>query len=118
MTKAQEVRKRRLERKQQDLTVVAEGIFDWILDLIDLDTKKGYLGSTKICLFKGKKKLRAIYDSEEEYNLAEALLKFDKYEIFEKLKEVIEKEEGYEVDFSRSAVLWDSTGILLEVFVK
>ncbi len=122
MTKAQEVRQRRIERRQHDLTVVAEGIFDWILDLIDLDTKKGYLDSTKICLFKGEKKLRNIYGSEYKvysiYDLSEPLKKFNKIEIFSKLKEVIENEDGYEVDLNRSAVFWDSTGILLEVFVK
>ena len=118
MTKAQQVRSRRLESRQNELTVETKRIFDWILDLIDADTKSGHYGSIKVCLFYDQDELRTTRLNNEAYDMSKILLKFDRKQIFTKLKEVVEQEEGYKATVDTNATLWDSKAIVFQVVVE
>ena len=117
MTKAQEVRVKRLEKRQSDLTSQAEKVFDWILDLMDADTEKGYFGSITVCLFDGQNQIKTIALNGTEYDLTEVLLKFDRLAFFSKLKEVVEQEEGYKAILKPSTIFYDSKAILFEIVI-
>ena len=118
MTKAQEVRSRRLEKRQSDLTTRAEKVFYWILDLMDADTEKGYYGSFMVCLFDGQEQIKSSTLNGTEYDLTEVLLKFDRLAFFSKLKEVVEQEEGYKAILKPFTTFYDSKAILLEIVIE
>lgn len=117
MTKAQEIRNRRLEKMQSDITAQAEKVFDWMLDLIDADTKKGYFGSIEVCLFDGQNKIKHT-DFNSEYDLGNVLLQHDRLAFFSELKQVVEQEEGFKAILKPSATLWDSKCIILQIVIE
>ena len=118
MTKAQEVRGKRLEKRQSDLTTRAEKVFYWILDLMDADTEKGYYGSFMVCLFDGQEQIKSSTLNGKKYDLHEDLLKFDRLEFFSKLEEIIDREEGYKAILKPFTTFYDSKAILLEIVIE
>ncbi len=120
MTKAQEVRRRRLDAIQKDITAQAEKVFDWILDLIDANTQKGHFGMVEVCLFEGQDIIKTTnFNGKKgtEYDLGFFLLLHDKLELFEKLKEVVDKEEGFKSVLKPNATLYDSKAIIFQVVI-
>ncbi len=120
MTKAQEVRSRRLEKIQSDLTTEAKKIFDWILDLVDENTNTGhFLIPVKVCLFEGQSIIKdSSFNYDKEYDLSEILFKYNRFELFTALKEVIDQEEGYSATLDTDAIFWDAKAIILEVVIN
>ena len=115
--KAQKIRRERLEMLNQGITTEAEKIFDWILNLIDEDTKKKYFGSVAVCLFEGQTILKTKSLNGTEYDLTEALLRYDKIKIFKSLKKVVESEKGFKAILKLNDTFYDSKAIIFEVFI-
>lgn len=118
MKKAQEVRKRRLEAKKKIFSGEAEKIFDWTLDLIDSGTEAGNFNSLVIRLvadddiilnsFNDKK-----YNLEDkEYNLGEKIM------LFQTLKNIIDKEEGYDSNLKLDDIYFGSKCVTCEILVE
>lgn len=118
MTKAQEVRSRRLESLQNELSEKTEKIFDWILDLMDEETKKGKFGAIEVYIYYDQDELRFDMEGYYVYDLSKALQKFDRKQIFSKLKEVVEREEGYTATLNTNAAVWDEPAITFKVDVE
>lgn len=121
MTKAQEVRNRRLEKMRSDITAQAEKVFDWMLDLIDADTKKGYFGTIEVCLFDGQHTIKTTALSGKkgtEYELGDVLLKHDRLAFFSTLKGVVEQEDGFKAVLKPDAILWDSKCIIFQIVIE
>ena len=121
MTKAQEVRTRRLKKMQSDITVQVQKVFDWMLDLIDADTKKGYLGSIEVCLFYDETKIRTSNLSGKEgteYELKDFFLQHDRIEFFSALKKVVEQEEGFKASLNPDSTLWSSKCIIFQIVIE
>lgn len=118
MTKAQEIRNRRLEKMQSDITAQAEKVFDWMLDLIDADTQKGYFGSIEVCLFDGQNKIKTTALNGTEYDLGDVLLQHDRLVFFSTLKKVVEQEDGFKAVLKPSATLWDSKAIIFQIVIE
>lgn len=121
MTKAQEIRNRRLEKMQSDITAQAEKVFDWMLDLIDADTKKGYFGSIEVCLFADEHTIRTTDLNGKkgtEYDLSDILLQHDRLALFSTLKKVVEQEDGFKAVLKPTATLWDSKCIIFQIFIE
>ena len=101
MTKAQQVRSRRLAKRSEGITAEAEKIFSWILDLMDEDTEKGYYGSLEIFLF-GRDISSSIiiaketpYGPQYEYDATNAIFKYGRYALFEELETIVNREDGF-----------------------
>lgn len=118
MTKAQQVRSRRLESIQNELTEEAKKVFDSILDLIDADTKKGHYGTIEVCLFYDQYELKTTGYCNKVYDLSTILHKFDRQQFFTILKEVVEQEEGFKAVIKTDATVWDSKAIVFQVVVE
>lgn len=119
MTKAQEIRNKRLEKMQSDITAQAEKVFDWMLDLIDADTKKGYFGSIKVYLFDGEHTIKTTPFGDRTYNLGDTfLLQHDRLAFFSTLKQVVEQENGFKAVLEPSAIFYDEKAILFEVVIE
>ena len=119
MTKAQEIRNRRLEKRQNDITVQAEKVFDWILDLIDADTQKGYFGSIKLCLFDDQHTIKTTAFDGNTYDLGDTFfLQNDRLAFFSTLKQVVEQEDGFKAVLETSAIFYDEKAILFEVVIE
>lgn len=121
MTRAQEVRNRRLEKIQSDITAQAEKVFDWMLDLIDAHTKKGYFGSLEVCLFDNQYIIQTTDLSGKkgtEYNLRNVLLQHDRLAFFSTLKKVVEQEDGFKAVLRPNAVLYDVNCIVFQIVIE
>lgn len=121
MTKAQEIRNRRLEKMQSDITAQAEKVFDWMLDLIDANTQKGYFGPIEVVLFNGQSTIKTIALSGKkgtEYELGDVLIQHDRFAFFSKLKEIIEQEDGFKVNFYPDASYYDSKCISFQIVIE
>lgn len=121
MTKAQEIRNRRLEKIQSDIIAQAEKVFDWMQDLIDADTKKGYFGPIQVCLFDNEHIIQTIDLSGKkgsEYDLGDFLLNHDRMVFFSTLKKVVEQEEGFKATCFPNAILWNSKCIIFQIVIK
>ncbi len=120
MTKAQEVRGRRVEAIQKVLPAQAEKIFDWILDLIDTDTKRGFFCEVEVCLFNDQSIIKTTDLSGNEgteYDLECNLLPHDKLELFKKLKEIVDNEEGFKAVLKPNTIIGNSEAIIFQVVV-
>lgn len=117
MTKAQQIRSRRLMSIQKELTKEAEKVFDWILDLIDSNTIKGDYRAIEVFLFYDQYELRT-KDGKKSMDLSNIFLKFNRKQFFTTLKEIIEQEEGFKVDINTEAMIWESKAISCKVFVE
>ena len=119
MTKAQEVRERRLEALKDDYFTEAEKIFSWILDLIDQDTEKKVYGTVSICIFEDESEINTMPLDGKAYQLNHFLSTHDKLQLFSTLKELINKEEGYKVvDFRPNTTYYDVKAMTLEISVQ
>ncbi len=116
MTKAQEVRRRRLESLENELNVEAEKIFDWLLDLMDEKTKKGEYEAIEVYSFYDGDEIRYAY--EKTYNLSKLLRKYSISIIYIKLKEVVEREDGFIATVDFKATKWDSKAITFKVGIE
>lgn len=124
MTKAQEVRKNRLEQLKS-FTAQAQETFDWILELMDSDNKNGKFERDVTIKFVDDYKLeRRVLNPECVYYYE---LKGDfcghtrKVMFFTALKKIIEQEEGfcveigeihspnnrYKIDYCKISIRWD-----------
>ena len=118
MTKrAEEVRKNRKQMIEQDILREAEDIFNWILDLIDSDTNAKNFRNVKLYLFDDQFSLKTEDLDGTEYNLKDFLLIYDKTKLFEVLKEIIEKEEGFTAEITNT-IVWSSPCILFKVVIS
>lgn len=97
MTYAQEVRRKREEALKQDLKGETSNIFKWILDLIDSDTDRGYLGPVRVYLHEKQKKI--YYElTNKEYEFDNTFFfKHKTSELIDVLKKDIESEDGFTV---------------------
>lgn len=116
--KAQQVRSRRQKVKAEDLTTDAEGIFDWILDLIDADTKEKKFETVQVVLLKDQQTIKAIgYSSKEctEYNIGSVLRNHEREKLFKKLKKIVDKEKGFKSDLKLNSTFWETKAIIFSV---
>ena len=114
--KAQEIRKNRKAMIDQEISAEAEKIFNWILDLIDADTEKNCFRDFKLYLFDDELTLRTEGLKGTEYNLNDFFLRHDRIELFEVLKEIIEREEGFTANFKRTK-FWDYPCIMFKIVI-
>ena len=123
MTKAQEIRNKQLELVENDsefLTKQAEELFDWLLDLIDSDDRKKYFRQISLFCFYGEDTISVLISDfiKQKYDLSKVLEKFSRISFFKKLKEVIEKNEGYKAHIVDYTQFSDLDGILLLVVIE
>lgn len=121
MTKAQSIRNRRLEKIQNDITAQAEKVFDWMLDLIDADTKQGYFGPIEVVLFDVQDTIKYFDLNGEkgsEYELSDFFLQHDRLNFFSTLKKVVEQEDGFKAILKPDAILWDSKCIIFQIVIE
>lgn len=118
MTKAQQVRGRRLASIQNELNEETKKVFDIILALIDAGTNKGYYGATEVCLFYDQYELKTPGYLCNVYDLSTILHKFDRLQFFTSLKEIVEQEEGFKAVIKTDATVWDSKAIVFQVVVE
>ena len=119
MLDPQEVRKRRQEAiqqskvKRQDMLMEeAQKIFQWILKLIDEDSKQGRCNSVAIWQYKDCNTIKASRD--EQYGQC----RFSIGEIMPIVCEIINHEEGYHAEYTEDAVYYDEDAWRLTVTVE
>ena len=117
MTKAQEIRSKRLEKFNISINAEAQKIFDWILDLMDADTERDYFGSCEVFLWYGQSKIQTNHE-DVEYDLTEVLLQYDRVKLFNSLTKLIDKEEGFKADLNLDGNLWGEKAIILSVVME
>ena len=117
MTKAQQVRTRRLQKQDAAIKVEAQKIFDWILDLMDANTEKGYYGSLDIILYYGDHEIFPEGKEEEKYNLRDILLRYDRRTLFNTLYNLINDEEGFVARLNLNDCYYDSKAITLSILI-
>ena len=107
MLDPQEVRKRRQKAIQQSqiarrdkLMEEAKNIFQWILKLIDEDTKKGRCSSITVYQYDNSNTIDA---GGEHYDRCS----FSRAEIFPIICEVINAEDGYHAEYRENMVYYD-----------
>lgn len=107
MLDPQEVRKRRQSAilqsqlaRREKLMEEAKKIFQWILKLIDEDTKKGCFSSITVYQYD---RSDTINYSGEHYDQCS----FSRDEIFPIICEVINSEDGYHAEFREKQVYYD-----------
>ncbi len=118
MTKAQEVRSRRLEKRSDGITAEAEKIFSWILDLMDEDTERGYNGSLEILLYDHETIIKKATLDGKEYDATEAVLKYNRYTLFATLATVVKREDGFDGKFMPYARYEGRRCIMFNVVIK
>ena len=119
MTKAQQVRSRRMKAMEQDLKKETEKVFSWILDLIDKATDQDYFPhSIRMFLYENDYTLRPIGIKNQEYNLFEVFVKHGREGFFKKLKKTIDQEEGYTAKLDLHTTYWDEKATILEVVIE
>lgn len=118
MLNPQEVRKRRQEAiqqskaKRQDMLMEeAQKIFQWILKLIDEDSKQGCCNSVTIWQYKDCNTIKV---RGEQYGQC----RFSIGEIFPIVCEIINHEEGYHAEYSENVVYYDEDAWQLTVTVE
>ena len=107
MTKAQEVRCNRLYAKE------AKNFFDFILNLFELDTIKGYFGPINLCYNSTKNSIERFKDFDggtREYFGQHYVLPYDFSEngyiiLFKTTKTIIDKEDGYYANLNEDVTL-------------
>lgn len=120
MTKAQKIRSKRLSALEKALESEAEKIFNWILDLMDADTKRGYFGPMEILLWYDQNGIKTPNNGIQYtvYDLSEVLLKYDRVKLFTVLDKLINEEDGFKSDLSLNAERWESKAIILKVTIE
>lgn len=117
MTKAQEVRIRRLQKYKAAIAEEAQKIFDWILDLMDANTEKGYLGSLDVYLYYDEQEIKVKCQEKAKYNLAKVLLQYDRVKLFTCLCDIINKEQGFLAKLNTKDCYYDSNAITLSIVI-
>ena len=117
MTKAQQVRSKRLEKIHKTDDAEAQKIFDWILDLMDADTKKGYLGPIEVFMWYDRFHIQTNHSSAT-YDLSKVHLEYDRVTLFTKLYQLINKEDGFKATLAVNGTLWYEKAIVLNVFIE
>lgn len=119
MTKAQQVRNRRMKAMQQEMKREAEKVFEWILDLIDQATASNYFPkSIRLRLYDKNWIIEPIGIKNAEYELFEFLVQHDRRTFFKQLKKIIEQEEGYMAKLDMDSTYWNEKAIVLEVVIE
>ena len=120
-SKAQKVRKNRLEALGNDYIKEAEKIFSWILDLMDADTKANQYGDITIYFLKHDNEIVAVPIQDNKCFKPGDFFFFshDKLTLFQHLKEIIEKEEGFKVsDFEPNTTYYDESAIKMTIEIE
>lgn len=124
MTKAQEVRNRRLKKKQAEITSQAKTLLDWILSKSNENTEEVKLNSFKLFLPDNSCEIRLIefknWTSGLDYLgpgslLDDDILKYNRLEFFGALKELVEKEENYKATIRNNAFFEGEEGTIFQV---
>lgn len=117
MLDPKEVRKRRQEAiqqskiKRQDMLMEeAQKIFQWILELIDENTKKGHYCSVTVMQYDNSNYIKGCGDNYE--------CRFAREEIFPIICEVINAEDGYHAEYNKNAVYYDENAWSISVTVE
>ena len=110
MTKAQEVRIRRLQKYKAAIAEEAQKIFDWILDLMDANTEKGYLGSLDVYLYYDEQEIKVKCQEKAKYNLAKVLLQYDRVKNILLRTEQIKDMEDMDAVYERLESIYDKLG--------
>ena len=118
MEKAQQVRKRRLQKYDATVNVEAQKIFDWILDLMDADTESGYLGSLGIFSYYDEHEIRVKYQEKTKYNLTDVHLSFDRKRLFSSLFNLVNNEQGFVATINFDDTYYDSKAITLNISIE
>ena len=118
MTKAQQVRTRRLQKYDATITLEAQKIFDWILDLMDANTEKSYYGSLDIFLYYGNDEIKVKCQKEAKYNLGDILLRYDRRNLFTTLCNLINNEDGFVARLNLNDCYYDSKAITLSILIE
>ena len=116
MIKAQQVRLRRLQKYNAAINVEAQKIFDWILDLMDANTEKGYYGSLDIFLYYGDHEIN-VEQEKAKYNLVDILLRYDRKKLFTSLCDLINKNQGFVADLNLNDYHHKSKAITLSISI-
>ncbi len=119
MTKAQQVRNRRMKAMNQEMKEEAKKVFEWILDVIDQATARNYFPkSIRFCLYDTESTIQALMIKNTEYELFDFLMQHDRKAFFKQLKKIIEQEDGYTTQLDIDAIYWNAKAILLEVVIE
>jgi hypothetical protein len=117
VTKAEQVRKERLEARYKGISKAAKEIFDWMLDILSAETQDGYIDETVFWLFDDDYKLNTWFRNST-LDLRPIIEKYDRVVLFDRLKELIESEEGYKVEYEPHSTQWDSTCLRFTVSIE
>ena len=98
MLDPKEVRKR---LQEAELMEESKKVFQWILELLDNDTKTGYFGSITVWQYDNTNSIDAGGGDKYEQCI------FARDEIFPIICEVINNEEGYHAEYNPNAVIYD-----------
>ena len=93
MEKAQKVLKARQEFVRYPVTSTAKDVFDWILDELDARTRVMVFEPIQVYLYKDR--LMIIDGHEYPKDLTRFLQEYSAKELFTKLKDLIDKEQGF-----------------------
>lgn len=118
MKKAQQVRIRRLQKYNAAINVEAQKIFDWILDLMDANTEKGYYGSLDIFLYYGEDEINVKCQKEAKYNLVDILLRHDRRNLFTTLCNLINNEHGFVARLNLNDCYYNIKAITLSIVIE
>ena len=118
MKKAQQVRTRWLQKYDAAINVEAQKIFNWVLDLMDANTEKGYFGSLDIFSYYDEHWIRVKCQKEAKYDLTDVLLQFDRKKLFIALHNLINNEQGFVVTTNFDDIYYNSKAITLNIEIK
>ena len=121
MTKAKEVRTKRLEKKNQELekelTKEVEKIFDWILDLMNDYTDRNLFETLELTFWKDNFKIMATHEETYDIN-GIVVLHHGLEKICTRLCECFNREEGYVTNLNLNDKSWDVPCITLEINIE
>lgn len=98
----------------------AERVFDWILDLIDENTKRGYFVPLKVFLPYDGYEIQTIgiIGWKNTYLLDSAVFEHGRTEFFSTLKKVVERKKNFEADINPRATFQGKKGIIFKIVVE
>lgn len=101
MEKAQKVRKRREEFSRYPLVSMAEEVFEWVLD--EIDKRTSIMNFNPIQIFIREDTLQTTEGWIYEKNMKHFLKLHTLEELLIKLKDIVDKEDGFEASLNYGA---------------
>ena len=117
MTKAEQVRKERIEKMDSVKAGIANEIFDWMLDILSARTKEGIFDETEFYIY-DKEYTLEVNGRNDVMRLHIAFTDFDRREIFSILEKMVRNEEGYVVDYQPHTTFWDSPCLMFKITIE